>query len=192
MKTAFSIRRLAVSIGAGTLLAMSINFAQAQNISAAHLESAKKAISAIHATDPFDNFLPNTALDLKDELMRKDPNLSNMISDIVDEQAMALIKRRADLETEAARVYANHFTQAELDQITAFYNTDAGKKLLKEGPDTMKDVASAFEVWRQGIARDLSENVGKEMSEKLSKASPANPTAPVKAVPAKAKEPAKK
>ncbi|MHC5308129.1 DUF2059 domain-containing protein [Bartonella sp. LJL80] len=178
MKTAFSIRRLAATLGTVTILGLGVYNVQAQDISDAHLQAARKAIAAIHATDQFDDFLPSTARDLKDELMRKDPNLASVISDTVDEQAMALIKRRADLEKEAARAYAKHFSQAELDQIAAFYNSDTGKKLLSEGPVAVRDILSAYDVWRQGIAQDLATNVGKAMSAKLGSAQPAAAVAP--------------
>ena len=181
MNTAFSIRRLAATLGTVAIVSIGINFAHADDISEAHLQSAQKAIAAIHATDQFDEFLPSTARDLKDELMRKDPNLSNIISDTVDEQAMALVKRRADLEKEAARAYAKHFSQEELDQITAFYTSDTGKKLLTQGPVAVRDILSAYDVWRQGVAQDLATNVGKAMAQKIGAQkhnAPAAPNAP--------------
>ena len=110
MNTAFSIRRLAATLGTVAILGMGVNFTYADDISEAQLQSAQKAIAAIHATDQFDEFLPSTARDLKDELMRKDPNLANVISDTVDEQAMALAKRRADLEKEGPCLCQAFFT----------------------------------------------------------------------------------
>lgn len=190
MNTAFSIRRLAATLGTVAILGMGVNFTYADDISEAQLQSAQKAIAAIHATDQFDEFLPSTARDLKDELMRKDPNLANIISDTVDEQAMALAKRRADLEKEAARAYAKHFSQAELDQITAFYTSDTGKKLLTEGPVAVRDILSAYDVWRQGVAQDLAANVGKAMAQKLGTQKRAAPNSPAAAQSAKPKAPA--
>ncbi|AQT47214.1 DUF2059 domain-containing protein [Bartonella choladocola] len=190
MNTAFSIRRLAATLGTVAILGMGVNFTYADDISEAQLQSAQKAIAAIHATDQFDEFLPSTARDLKDELMRKDPNLANVISDTVDEQAMALAKRRADLEKEAARAYAKHFSQAELDQITAFYTSDTGKKLLTEGPVAVRDILSAYDVWRQGVAQDLAANVGKAMAQKLGTQKRAAPNPPAAAQSAKPKAPA--
>lgn len=190
MNTAFSIRRLAATLGTVAILGMGVNFTYADDISEAQLQSAQKAIAAIHATDQFDEFLPSTARDLKDELMRKDPNLANVISDTVDEQAMALAKRRADLEKEAARAYAKHFSQAELDQITAFYTSDTGKKLLTEGPVAVRDILSAYDVWRQGVAQDLAANVGKAMAQKLGTQKRAASNPPAAAQSAKPKAPA--
>lgn len=152
----------------GAAFAMTVSFGMAQNVppmSNAPIQAARKALAAIHSTDMFDDFLPAAARDLKDELAAKNPNLADQISDIVDEQALALAKRRFDLEEEAARIYATYFSVAELMQIAQFYESEAGKKLLKHGPDATRGILGAFDVWRQGIAHDLRVNVAKAMSD---------------------------
>jgi len=165
MTIAISFRRLVALLGMAAI--SGLGSARAQEISASHLQAARKTIAAIHATDQFDTFLPRTARELKNELMRKDPNLEKVISQTVDEQALVLVSRRADLEKEAARVYAKHFTEGELNTITEFYSSATGKKLLKEGPEAMADSVGAYDIWRQGIAQDLAANVGKALGDKL-------------------------
>lgn len=167
MTTAISLHRLIAPLGAVAILSFGLGFAGAQEVSNSHLQAAKQAIAAINATGQFDVFLPRTARELKNELMRKDPNLEKVISQTVDEQALALISRRADLEKEVARVYAKHFSESELKQITQFYNSPTGKKLLKEGPSAMADSVGAYDIWRQGIAQDLAAGVGKSLNERL-------------------------
>ncbi|GAA4661106.1 DUF2059 domain-containing protein [Bartonella pachyuromydis] len=167
MKKMFSYQRFAVYFGAIAVLVVNVGISHAQGVSDQHLDSARKTISAIRATDQFDSFLPNAARDLKDELMGDDPNLANAISDIVDKQALALAKRRADLEKEIAHVYAKYFTQQELDAITTFYKSDTGKKFLTEVPNLARDAYSTFDTWRSVLMQDLIKNVKKEMSETL-------------------------
>lgn len=167
MKKIFSCQRIVVYFGAIAILAMNIGMSHAQGVSDQHLDSARKAISAIRATDQFDNFLPNAARDLKDELMSDDPNLAPTISDIVDKRALSLAKRRSDLEKEIAHVYAKYFTQQELDAITEFYTSDTGKKFLTEVPNLARDAYSTFDTWRSSIMQDLIRDVKKDMSEVL-------------------------
>ncbi|UNE54764.1 DUF2059 domain-containing protein [Bartonella machadoae] len=167
MKKIFSCQRFIVYFCAVAVLLMNIAMGYAQGVSDQHLDSARKAIRAIHATDQFDNFLPNAAYDLKNELISDDPNLATAISDIVDKQALALVKRRSDLEKEIANVYAKYFTQKELDAITEFYSSDTGKKFLTEVPNIARDAYSTFDTWRSSLMQDLIKNVKKEMSETL-------------------------
>lgn len=137
--------------------------ASAQEISDSHLKAARETVDAINATDQFDKILPQAAQALKAELIRKNPDMVDLIDETVNEEALALVKRRADLETEAAKAYARVFSEEELKQITEFYHTPAGKKLLKDGPIVMREVAKAGDIWRRGVARDLAENVGEKI-----------------------------
>lgn len=169
METTFFLRRFIAPICATAFLLMSVATGNAQDASAEHLDAARKAISAIGATNQFDDFLPSAARSIKVELVSKNPNLESVINEVVDGQALALAKRRGVLEIEAARVYAKYFTEQELKQITAFYQSEAGKKLLEKGPLAMGDTVVAFSEWRQGIAKELSANVSKELSDIVGK-----------------------
>ena len=71
--------------------------------------------------------------------------------------------RRADLEREAALAYARVFPEADLNAIATFYNSEPGKKLLKDGPIVTREVIKAAEIWQRGVARDLAGEVGKQL-----------------------------
>lgn len=172
MTKAIGYRRLLAPLVALTVLA-GVNLAQAQEASQSHLAAARAAIAAIGATEQFDGILPRAAQALKAELIQKDPNLEAIITKTVDDKAIALAARRADLETEAARAYANSFTEEQLKAISAFYTSEAGKKLISEGPIVTREVLKAAEVWQNGVARDLAMQVGEVLSKAAGSAAPA-------------------
>lgn len=152
-----------------SLMILTAGAAFAEEIPASHLAQARAALAAIKGTDQFDAILPQAADALKSELIQKDPNLEALISSTVDNEVLALASRRGDLEGEAARVYAKVFTEEELKAIADFYVTDAGKKLIKEGPIATRGIVDAANVWQAGVARDLASNV----AGKLKAAAPA-------------------
>jgi uncharacterized protein len=137
--------------------------AQAADATPEQISAARAAINAIKATDKFDLILPQAADSLRSEMIQKDPNLEPAISAAVDEEVIKLAARRADLEAEAARAYANIFSIEELNAIASFYSSDAGKKLLAEGPLATRKVIEAANIWQAGIARDLAEAVAKKV-----------------------------
>jgi uncharacterized protein len=151
------------SVAALAFSGLALTSAKAQEISESHLNAARAAIAATDATDQFDNILPNAAELLRAELLRKDPNLLDQINTVVTDKTILLAGRRADLETEAARVYARVFTEDELKAIAAFYETPAGKKLLSDGPIVIRELIKAANIWQEGIARDLAVEVGTEL-----------------------------
>ncbi|SMF68244.1 DUF2059 domain-containing protein [Neorhizobium sp. CSC1952] len=130
--------------------------ARAQEVSDAQLAAAREAIAALNVTDRYDNILPNLAERLKAQFIQASPNFQEQISSVVDEQALALASRRADLEKEAATIYAKSFSVDELKAISTFFNTDTGKKLLTNQPLVSRELVKAAEIWANGISRDLT------------------------------------
>lgn len=139
------------------------NFAKAQDVSEDHLAAARQAISTLGVTDRFDDILPGLAERLKAELIQASPNVGDQISTTVDSKALELASRRADLEREAALTYARTFSIDELKAISAFYGSDAGKKLLKDGPIASRELMKAADIWAAGINRDLSASSMEEL-----------------------------
>ncbi len=159
--------RYALAGAAMSLMAFSVQ-GRAEDISPSHLEAAKVAIAAIHATDDFDKILPQAAENLKTQLIERNPNLSDLISNTVDEQTLALANRRGKLEQEVALEYARVFTEDELKKISDFYLSPVGKKLISDGPIASRETLKAARIWQAGVVRDLSDAVG----EALAKAAP--------------------
>jgi hypothetical protein len=182
MNRATGFRRLIAPLSVVIMLG-GVYSAQAQDITPAHLAAARAAVTAIRTTDQFDGILPEVAQQLKSELIQKDPNLESIISSTVDEQALALAARRADLENEAARAYAVSFTEEELNAITGFYTSPAGKKLLSEGPIVTREVLKAAGIWQRGIARDLSQAVAEKVVAAAAATTPATPATPAEPAP---------
>lgn len=144
---------LAAVLTAGVAIA---GVARADDIAPEHLKAARAALTAVKATAPFDQILPSLAENLKATMIQSSPNYLNEINEAVDAKALELAARRADLEKEAANIYAKTFTIEELNAITAFYTSPAGKKLLSDGPIATRELGKAADIWASGISRDLA------------------------------------
>jgi len=158
-------------VAMGALFAIGVSAASARaaddNITESHLKAARAAIAAIHITDPFDNILPTISMQLKTTMIQGSPNYEELINDVVDEQALKFASRRADLEKEAALIYAKAFSEDELNQIATFYTTPAGQKLLKYGPLSIRELSKAGDIWAAGISRDMSKATEDELDAKI-------------------------
>lgn len=159
--------RAGLALAAAGLAVTIAGSASAQDITGSHLDAAYKAIDAIGATDEFDDVLPQAAQALKAQLIQKNPNLVDVIDKTVDKNALALAARRGDLEKEAATAYARVFSEEDLKKIADFYNSDVGKKLLSDGPIVTREVLKAEQIWQRGIARDLAQSAGTELSQEV-------------------------
>ncbi|MGE0499383.1 MAG: DUF2059 domain-containing protein [Rhizobiaceae bacterium] len=149
--------------------------AVAQEVSDTHLKAARRAIEALNATDQFDLILPEAASALKAELIQKNPDLQAVISAVVDEKTFELVVRRSDLEREAALAYARVFSEEDLTQISVFYESPAGQKLISDGPIVTRKVIEAAQIWQRGIARDLAQAVGQQLATVTGASTPVAP-----------------
>jgi hypothetical protein len=181
------VRQLSILLAASAVLAIS-SPAFSQDVTDAHLKAARAAVTAIHATDAFDNILPQAAGALEQQLIQKNPDMEELIGKTINEKALALASRRADLEKEAALAYAKVFSEQELNDIAAFYNSESGKKLLVSGPLVTRDLLKAADIWQNGLARDLAQQVGETLAAAAKAKAPAAPAD--KAAPADAAAPA--
>lgn len=158
--TLLSFVRAALLSGA---LAASAWPALAQEISESHLKAARDAVAGIQATTMYDNILPQAAFALKQELIQQNPDMQEVISKTVDEEALKLVSRRTDLEREAAQVYAKAMSEEDLRTIANFYSSATGKKLLETAPIVTREVVKAADIWQRGVARDLAQAVGEKL-----------------------------
>jgi|GEM_PF-158943 len=155
-------------VAAAALIVSGFGFAtvsKAAEVTDDQMKAAYAAIKATGATVPFDSILPNIAEQLKASFIQASPNYQDIISSTVDDDALALAGRRGDLEKEAATIYAKTFTADELNTIANFFNSDVGRKFLKDVPLANRELFKAADIWSAGIQRDLS----KSSSDKLEK-----------------------
>ncbi|MDQ6434945.1 DUF2059 domain-containing protein [Mesorhizobium sp. LHD-90] len=174
------VRRLAFAAFASAFVFAAAP-ASAQEISEEHLKAARAAVAAIKATDPFDAILPESASILKQSLIQKNPDMQEIIIKTVDDKAIALAPRRADLEKEAALAYAKVFSAEELNSIAVFYDSPAGKKLITDGPIVVRELSKAADIWQRGVNRDLAGEVGRALDAIVAANKPADAPAPAPA-----------
>ena len=198
MNLSSRVRRTVSAAVACAILAVAAPASAAdENITESHLKAARAAVASIKATEDFDGILLQAAAALKQELIQKNPDLQAIIIKTVDEETFTLVPRRGDLEKEAALAYARVFSEQDLTAIATFYGSDAGKKLISDGPIVTRELLKAADIWQRGIARDLAQSVGAKLASVVKSQAPdpalpapgTDPAAPVIADPAAPAEP---
>lgn len=140
-------------------IVMLTSSAMAQSVTDSHLAAANRALTALQATDRFDNILPTIAERIRAQLIANNPDVELEILTTVEEVALSMVGRRGDLEREAAAAYANGFSEDDLNAIADFYESDPGKALLASGAIVTRELAQLSSVWSRGIQRDMLEAV---------------------------------
>lgn len=138
-------------------IALAAGPARADEITPEHLQAALDAVAASRLGNNYDNVLPAVSESVQNQLIRLRPDLYQKISDVVQQVALTLVARRADLNNDVARIWANTFTEDELKTITTFYRSPAGQKFLENGPKVVADSVNALKGWSDRLTEELME-----------------------------------
>jgi hypothetical protein len=159
----FSFAHLVRAAVVGVAILAAPALASAQEISASHLAAALDVVKSAKASRGFDNVLPTLAGQVEDRLIRLRPDLHKEIITGVENAALKLASRRADLDNEVARVWAKHFDENELKTIAEFYKTDAGKKFADVGSLVYAESIDAVSHWSDRLGEELLDKSKEEL-----------------------------
>jgi len=133
--------------------------------SAVAVALAKEIIIAKGTSAGFDSVGPSVIERAKSIYLQINPSFARDLNEVAAKLKLEYAPRFAEPLNEAARVYAAKFTEPELKDILAFYQSPAGKKMLNVQPKVI-DSSMAF---AQNWANKLSDEVTGRMREELIK-----------------------
>jgi hypothetical protein len=136
--------------------------ASAQDLSESHLQAARDAVFLSDITVPFQVLLPRMAEQLKSSLIGSSPDERDKVNLLVDTHVLALEPRFRDLEADAARIFANNFSETELKEISTFFGSTVGRKYLDTNAIRAREVDHAAQRWALSVNRELRGNVLRE------------------------------
>jgi uncharacterized protein len=139
--------------------------APAQSPSPAAILIAKQIVEIKGVKKLFDPLVRGVVEKVKDQFMQTDFMWAKDLNEVADQLTKEYEPRTSELVDESARIYASHFTAAELKQILAFYQTPVGRKVIVEEPKALdQSVANA------GIFGDkLSEEIINKFRDEMKK-----------------------
>jgi hypothetical protein len=157
-------RQLARAVCAATVLSLSLaTGALAQSKpSPAALLMAKELIEIKGASKAYDPLVAGIIEYHRNFFLQNNPNLAKDLTQVAQKLAADLAPRKAEMQQELARIYAEHFSEQELKDALAFYKTPLGQKLISEEPKVLDDSLKAADAWSAKFAEEV---VGKFRAE---------------------------
>ena len=74
----------------------------------------------------------------KGALLQTNPQLAKDLNDVAAQLRSEFAPRRDELVTEAAKFYAQRFTEAELKEMVTFFKSPLGKKMIAQEPQVAR------------------------------------------------------
>jgi hypothetical protein len=137
--------------------------ATAQEFSESHLAAAKEAAIASPMAQEFNNLLPFLSQRVQNRLVSLRPDLHEVIAKTVQDVALRLAARRADLDNAVALLWAREFTEDELNQIVTFYTSEVGKKFIGLGAKLGQQTVQTASNWSNRVGEELLDKTREEL-----------------------------
>ena len=127
--------------------------------------AAKELVIAMRADQQVKNVFPIIMQQLKPVITGGKPEAVRDFDALMPVALGVMNEQTAEFVGMIAAIYARNFTAAELREITAFYKSPGGQKLLDKQPALLQESAAIGQKFGQGIANELQ----KRMSDELKK-----------------------
>ena len=162
-----SLNRLAlVALAFGCLTFAGAARAQGPAPSPAALAAAKELMALKRADAMFEPLIPGVIESAKNQFLPTNPNLAKPLDEVAAQLHKEYEPKRAEIIDLVAKIYAQHFTEAELKEIVAFYKTPAGKKMLAEEPAAINQSLTAAQDWANQFSDVVLQRFRTEMQKK--------------------------
>ena len=132
MRVQSVVRSAAAGLAAFLLLAMPGTPVVAQQPSKNAVALANEILDVRGSMTIFEAIVPGVVEKSKATLLQMNPNLFKDLNEVSAELRKEFAPRLASLREEIAKLYASRFTEQELKDTLAFYNSPLGKKIVAE------------------------------------------------------------
>ena len=168
----FLINRVAVRHVFAALVAFAVIgtgepvLAQTAAPSPAAILIAKQIVEIKGVKKLFEPLVRGVVEKVKDQFMQTNFMWAKDLNEVANNLVKQYEPRTSELVDESARIYASHFTEAELKQILAFYQTPTGRKMVTEEPRALDQSMANAGVFGDKLSEEIIAKFRDEMKKR--------------------------
>ena len=134
--------------------------------SPAALLLAKQIVDIKGVQNVFAPLLRGVVEKTKNMFMQTNFMWANDLNQVAAIEEKKLAPRVSELVDATARMYAQHFTEAELKQLLAFYQSPVGKKALIEEPKVLDELMAYAGSWGDNLSQEVIGDMRDQMKKR--------------------------
>lgn len=127
------------------------------------MDAARSFVNASGAAAQFDQVMPLMADQLSKAFRSLAPNRAREIDEAMAEVVKRFISRKSELIDEIAAIYADKLSVEDLREITKFYQTGAGRRMVEALPEVTRRAAAVGQTWGQRIGAEIANEMRREL-----------------------------
>ena len=140
--------------------------ALAQQPTAAAIATARELVEIKGGTQMFEPVVSGIVEQTKGALLQTNPQLSKDLTDVSAQLRTEFGPKGGELVTEAAKRYAQRFSEQELKELLAFFKTPLGRKMLMTEPQVLDETFNYVQQWAPRLGEEVMGRFRAEMKKK--------------------------
>jgi hypothetical protein len=138
----------------------------AKPVPASAIAAAKDLMAARSLGEVFANAVPNIIQRVKDQLLANNLSYQKDLNEVALAEAQTMAGREKEIGEQMAKMYATDFTEQELKDLTAFYKSTLGQKVLAQEPKTEQAIGMYLNQWAQTFSEAVISDIRAEMKKR--------------------------
>ncbi|MCC5979522.1 MAG: DUF2059 domain-containing protein [Salinarimonas sp.] len=134
-----------------------------EEIGESHLQAARDLIRNAGLTQSFDGMVPRITNSVAGRFVNRGIP-GGIIREVIDEIQPELDLQRRVILNRSARIMANRFTEEEIAEINAFFETPTGAKFVDQQPGFVDDILTATGEWTEELVEYVEVRMQAELS----------------------------
>jgi uncharacterized protein len=135
-------------------------------VSASAMAAAKDLLAVKNVSQIYANAVPNIVQRAKDAFLANNLNYQKDLNEVAVAVARTLAGREKEIGEQMAKIYANDFTEQELKDLTAFYKSPLGQKVLTAEPQAIQASMNYMGQWAQAFSETVATEFRNEMKKR--------------------------
>jgi hypothetical protein len=138
----------------------------AKPVPASAMAAARDLMAARSLGQVYANAVPNIIQRVKDQLLANNLSYQKDLNEVALAEAQAMAGREKEIGEQMAKMYATDFTGQELKDLTTFYKSTLGQKVLAQEPKTEQAIGVYLNQWAQTFSQSVISDFRAEMNKR--------------------------
>ena len=167
MKNMIRRSRILLAMAVAMLVgALSVVPAQSQELTPEHLELARRYIELTDHSGMYEATIVQAGISTMRQLLPTNPDIAEPLNEAIETVLKSYNGRKNELYDQFARVYALTFSEEELKEIVAFYESPTGTKLAKASAGLTRTNSRVLTIFRDNLGKEFFAAVRAELKAK--------------------------
>lgn len=130
------------------------------------LALGRELIVAAGVSRSFDGVVPQLMIELQQSIIQVRPQVVKDLDEVLIQIKPEFDGQRAEMITQAAKVYARTLSEADMKDALAFFKSAAGQRYVAAQPVMLDQLFSEMQVWSQKLSELIMKRVREEMKKR--------------------------